>query len=503
MNRYLVLLLSGACYFAAAGASSGKGPRLPLPPAPDGERFLFVFENSSSMEDLQEANEATLFELIRSGVGGQMRAGDTYGLWTFNKVTQAGQFPMQVWDPKKSTQQGTIAAAFVNQRHYEKSPNIKEMMVHLTEVVKAVSNLTVFVITDGGSDMTGTPFDKAINADYRKQNRARKQAKRPFVTTLIVREGWFVEGYVTVGGSAIQLPARPVSQLASKSNPPPAAVARVAPVNPAIPAPPRSNIGAVTAMRELASTEPPSEPYPGPTPTVAAILSAHDAALQNRPDQASLPPAPASPPRKVMQIITKTNAPTLPPPAPVTTEQAIPVVAAASTSIAASVPPAIVSSNTSSIVPAPPAVPIPAAPVPSAPASAAQSVAAAPPPPPLRAPASDNSTAPGPVASGVSSVAPATGGFLEPAPLPVAARELADPTKNPTDPGLAAGNSGPASVAQALAAPVVAAQALSAHWLILFGGVLMILVLFLLILVLRRGRQGVHGSLITQSMDRR
>src|SRR5262245_45215758 len=91
------------------------------PPAPDAQRFLFVVDISGDMERLQAANETALYELLFSGVYGQMRTGDSYGLWTFNKETYTGRFPMQVWDARKPSQLGAIAAAFLNQQNYEKS----------------------------------------------------------------------------------------------------------------------------------------------------------------------------------------------------------------------------------------------------------------------------------------------------------------------------------------------------------------------------------------------
>src|SRR3989442_501287 len=170
------------CVAVAAASAPARAAGVVVEPAPDGARFLFIVDMSSSMEYLQTAIEATIYELIGSGLAGQMRVGDTYGLWTFNKETYAGGTPMRVWDPRKSTQLGTIAAAFLNNQPYEKSSNLKQTISTLTGVIRAVSNLTVFIISDGGSPMRGTPFDTTVNADYKKKSKDRSQAKRPFVT---------------------------------------------------------------------------------------------------------------------------------------------------------------------------------------------------------------------------------------------------------------------------------------------------------------------------------
>lgn len=174
------------------------------------------------MESLKDPLEATIYDLIRSGLYGQMRTGDTFGLWTFDKLAHAGKFPVQVWDARKATSIGAIAAAHLSNHNYERSADLKPVTELLTTVIQAVTNLNVFVISDGDCAMRGTPFDKAINAEYKKQRRERSSAKRPFVTTLIARDARIVSYSVVIGGKPIILPERPL---------PPAVAAK-------IPAPP-------------------------------------------------------------------------------------------------------------------------------------------------------------------------------------------------------------------------------------------------------------------------
>src|SRR5262249_3569677 len=98
---------------------------------------------------------------------------------------------------------------------------LKKVMATVSRIVSAVSNLTVFIISDGNSGISGTPFDKAINADYRKKNRERSQAKLPYVTTLVMRGGLYVSKSVTITGQPILLPQRPPPAVAAKAPIPP------------------------------------------------------------------------------------------------------------------------------------------------------------------------------------------------------------------------------------------------------------------------------------------
>jgi hypothetical protein len=423
---------------------------------------------SSSMEEMQTAVEATVYDLIRSGLGGQMLAGDSFGLWTFNKEVYTGKFTVMVWDPKRSTQQGARAASFLSGNVYEKRSDLKKVMGTLSRIVGVVSNLTVFIISDGNSAISGTPFDKAINADYRKKNRERSQAKVPYVTTLVVRDGGYVSKSVTIAGQPIFLPQRPPPAVAAKTPIPPTPTPGTAVA---------SNVDVKASA--IASTSRTQDAGNSPQPKVAAE-SADPASSQgvngsvssaasndlaaSKAETAAPPVAPSPTPRKrVMQILTKTNTP---PPPPVQSEQVQAATAAVPTE-------SLTESNT--------------APVAVAPAEPSVTTSA--------------STNPQAVAvSEPASSSPPTESTLKPSaslefspPIPVAARELnVERQAALSTPGV---NFQPASGPPP--------QGVSAGVLLTFGGILMGFALFLTLVVFRRARPAPNGSFITQSFQRR
>src|SRR5215510_12450002 len=65
--------------------------------APTGNRFLLVIETSKEMQKRAAGLGGTVDQLIRSGMQGQARPGDTLGVWTYNETLNAGQFPLQTW----------------------------------------------------------------------------------------------------------------------------------------------------------------------------------------------------------------------------------------------------------------------------------------------------------------------------------------------------------------------------------------------------------------------
>ncbi len=431
----------------------------PYPAAePDGERFLFILDMSEDMERLQATSENALYELIGTGVNGHMRTGDTFGLWTFNKETQAGQFSMKIWDHRRAIQQATVAAAFVSGLNYEKTSNIKDVTVKLRSIAHSVSNVNALIITDGGTPMRGTPFDKEINAAYKSRKSERRTSKRPFVTTLIIRDGWIIGQSVAIAGERIALPDR---------RPPPSFVQPAAPQKAVVPAAVSTNSIIVTRA----------------TPVVSAPVIAQTPA----PAPASEPPPqPLSAPKKVMVITSKTNSPEALP---------APMVANAKSEAPASAP-------ATPITAAPPAPPQPSPPAKVLEvASQASLLAATPPARTPSAPPSAQSVAPvaRPAAASVIDGAIAT---LLPEPMTVAAREVSSPSANASTPApVPAPTPMPNPTLQGMGLP--GQQHTGGGWLLVVGGFLLGAALLLAVSVLRRGRAPAGASLITESMNRR
>jgi hypothetical protein len=440
MKQLLLRIFIGiTCLAAPAGVTAAVTRPAPLL-APDGERFLFIADISEDMERLKAENEAALYDLLLAGLYGQMRDGDSYGLWAFNKETYTGRFPMQVWDARKRSQLATIAAAFLAGHNYEKSSDTKQMITQLATVIQAVSNLTVFIISDGSSVMHGTPFDKKIADEYKRKRRERSAAKRPFVTTLIVRDGRMVDYSVVVAGQPIQLPPRSL----------PMATARAAPLD----RPPgnllsNTPVGAPGAAAPAASTQLPTNWLALAEPAAAAASAAPTNVFSDTTNliarsEAVPSPEASVPPRRapVMQIVTRSNS--LP-------------------AALNPIPSTLAETNGLAVSP-----PSPSATTPAFVALAAITAA---------------ELKPNAAGESLRSLLPPT--------ITVAARERAAETVKPEPPGAIEATALPSS------------RPAGESWMLTFAVVLLALVLMLLLVVLRRLRPTPGSSLITQSMERR
>jgi len=514
MKRTLLLTLVFVCglslaTLAATPPSAAKkttGPK----PAPDGSRFLLVVDTSASMKPIDPATRRIVFDLAFTGVEGYMRTGDTMGMWTFNDEIGAGKFPMQVWDGQNPVDTASRAAMFVRDQEYKGENSIEELMIQLAAVMRAAKDVNIFIFSDGDTPMQGTPFDREINAVYSKRGKERKSARKPFVTTLVVRGGQVASAFVVLGGESIQLPERPAPAQAAIRLPASAATNSPAARPVAAPAAgkPRASVTSSetdSALPEQAASR--AESFAAESPVIARIPRAAPLAPDPREPnldqpkalpveatstvavagpidtQNELPPASddlaPAPRKKVMQIITLPSAP-----AP-KNEQA-------------AKPPASAETNTT------PAVALVTTPAPASPAPPTSTPAVPLPPPAANpdaaklSPSTQDASAPTvkpPVAATVAQTAGSnqSPALLLPAPIVAAARESA-----------ASPSASTPSVSPALAAmQVPATPALGAMPALIFGGIMLALSLFLLGVALRRFRHESQGSLITQSMHRR
>ena len=213
---FLVLLIISnfARLSFSAELSTGSSTNL----AREENRFLFVVETSLPMSRMSKAAAETVRELIGSGVQGQMQPGDTFGLWTFNEQLSA-EFPMQQWTPAGSEKFAQDAFDYLKKKRFEKKAVLLTVLKPLSPVIKSSRAITVILISAGSEPMRGTPFDQEINSIYPVYASELREAKLPFVTILVGRNGKWVAHSVNSSLGPIQIPNPPIVPVPVVSRP--------------------------------------------------------------------------------------------------------------------------------------------------------------------------------------------------------------------------------------------------------------------------------------------
>ena len=190
-------------------------------------RFLFIFDTSSAMKKRQPATQYVVERLLFAMMNGQLKPGDTIGVWAFNHKLRAGDFPLQHWLPQNAALIASNIASFVKHQSYSRSTRFDVVMPDVNNLVRSSERLTVLIFCDGEGEIKGTPFDKEINTIFKQNERALKSANQVFILVLRSQFGQYT-GY-TVNSSAVgvnlpefpPLPAPPQSAPPPKTNPPP------------------------------------------------------------------------------------------------------------------------------------------------------------------------------------------------------------------------------------------------------------------------------------------
>jgi hypothetical protein len=318
---------------AEAASSAGQTNTLPRrasakpPRAPAGNRFLFILETSAAMATLEHGGRQAIFDLIYSAVDGRMRNGDTYGIWTFNELPSVGFYPMQTWDAQRNLEHASTAGRFLKMQKYEKDGNLTNLLKQVQAVLRVAQDLNVFIVTDGNTPASGTPFDAEINAQYQANAPQLRETKRPLITILTARGGKLTAGCVTVAGEKIvlaglPLPTNDLAKVGVVSAPANATATNEPPALVTSPEKPLGQVVAITdadaetgpakltnALRQAAASEK-IQPVFAVHTNDAPPVTADTANATNVAEQPVVPSPPPSPATRPDPIATATQEPT-------------------------------------------------------------------------------------------------------------------------------------------------------------------------------------------------
>ena len=247
-------------------------------------RWLLIIETSRAMQPRAAAIAQLAGNLVLSGMGGQMRTGDTLGVWTFTSDLHAGNFPLQTATRDNTKSLAERVALFVAQQKFEGRPGRDQVFPAMNGVISNSEFITVILISSGAETFSGTPFDKAINAIHKQWQSEQDKARLPFLTMLRAQRGHITDFEVGRPPAPLAFPPLPPElQIPDPVVQTPAAPKPVAPPPPIPPPPVVPNL-IVHGKKPEPVSESISNPAPGtlekivPGPPPAAPTNAATAA---------------------------------------------------------------------------------------------------------------------------------------------------------------------------------------------------------------------------------
>jgi hypothetical protein len=315
------------------------GRAQPAPPT-GGERYLFIFDTSADMKKRLRAVQTEVDTLLSTGLGGQLRPGDTIGVWAFDQDLRAGQFPLQRWRPEDAVAIASSINQFVGRQHYANHTRFNALQPELNQVIRDSERLTVLIFCDGEDEIHWTPYDTGINQIFKQRLAEQKRASQPFVLVLRTQLGQYAGSTMNFPPGMVSvpefppLPAPPAPPVVVKA-PPPAPVVKLPPIGPPLiivgtnvetnwppmPAPPPAT-NAVPATATNPAPPPPTNWMPSVQTNAASVPSP----TLRAPTNVGAPETPVAPPPMKPTPEVQTNA-ALPPTtnfAPVTPAKPVP-----------------------------------------------------------------------------------------------------------------------------------------------------------------------------------
>ena len=180
--------------------------------------FLFVVDTSFSMAPKKETLRNTAYDLVYSGIGGEMKQGDLFSFWTFNENIDTQQFAPTEWNPSQRQALANRAYAFLKDQPFQKISRFDKALGEILRATEEVS-LTIVILSDGLEFMRRTPFDLELNTAYATRSAELRRIEKPFITVLQSTHGLVVGWSVAAVGEPVRIPPLPATARSDPAEP--------------------------------------------------------------------------------------------------------------------------------------------------------------------------------------------------------------------------------------------------------------------------------------------
>ena len=180
--------------------------------------------------------EAVTEDLLTTAVHGNIRAGDSIGIWTYDKELRSEEMGLQNWNPKQATSTAQNIMQFLQKHPYKSSSSgaFDDVMTNILRVVEMSDFITVILVSDGNDPVRGTPIDAQLTTFYKNNYQLEKKARMPIVTVIRGEKGEITTNTVSLAPWPIDIPLVPAPIVAKVVAPKPAPTPPPAPVVPSM-----------------------------------------------------------------------------------------------------------------------------------------------------------------------------------------------------------------------------------------------------------------------------
>src|SRR6185312_8356181 len=162
----------------------------------------------AEMKSRIQPTQTELNQILAFGINGELRIGDSMGIWTFDREPHTGQFPMVRWSPEDAASIASGIGKFLGKQTYSRTNNFTALMPLLNQVIQNSPRLTILIFCDGGK-ISGTPFDDGINQIFEQRGAILKRSKQPFVILLRTQQGKYVGCTINFPPGMVNVPPFP------------------------------------------------------------------------------------------------------------------------------------------------------------------------------------------------------------------------------------------------------------------------------------------------------
>lgn len=218
MKKYILFILGIALSGSAAITIAPKRG------VPEGNRFLFILDISSSMRRVEHGGRQVVFDLVHSGIENRMQAHDTFGVWTFGEEIQAGVYPVQVWKPTNNVELASEVGRFLKGQSKGRKSVLDAALSKAESLARSVRDVDILIVTSAAGRFKDDDTWTVVHQAWKSRLEEAKKGNKAMIIALAARSGQFVQATVTLQGEPLQLllplPRRP-AQVAKKSEPAP------------------------------------------------------------------------------------------------------------------------------------------------------------------------------------------------------------------------------------------------------------------------------------------